>query len=198
MQRSASSGYASSSDADLLVALSTGDEGSFAEIYARYCYRLFTLAHQKLRNREVAEELVQELFEHLWSRRASHDIRQLEHYLFSAIRYRIINYVKTQRVRANYELYCSLAAPATDTTTEDTLALNELRSALLAGVRKLPAKSQEIFQLSRLEQFSVAEISGRVNLSEKSVEYHLTKALKLLRTHLRDFMVLAVALLWPW
>lgn len=198
MRPSAPSGYASTSDADLLVALGTGDEGSFAEIYARYCYRLFTLAHQKLRNREVAEELVHDLFEHLWSRRASHDIRQLDHYLFSALRYRIINYVKTQQVRAGYELYCRLATPAADTTTEEQLAFNELRSALLAGVRKLPAKSQEIFQLSRLEQFSVAEISGRVNLSEKSVEYHLTKALKLLRTHLRDFLVLAVAVLWPW
>ena len=194
MLSSSSGRYASYSEADLLAALRAGEEGGFAEIYQRYCYRLFTVAYQKLKSRETAEELVQDLFENLWNRRASHDIQQLEQYLFSALRYRIINYIKAQQVRTGYELYCRLAASEADTTTEDALALNELRDALLASVRKLPAKSREIFQLSRLEQYSVAEISGRVNLSEKTVEYHLTKSLKLLRGYLREFLVLVVVM----
>lgn len=187
--------YAAWSDADLLAALCSDDEGSFAEIYRRYCYRLFTVAHRKLQNREAAEELVQDLFENLWNRRASHQIAQLEHYLFSALRYRIINYIKAQQVRAGYELYCRLSASEADTATEDALAHGELSAALLASVRQLPAKTREIFQLSRLEQYSVAEISGRVNLSEKTVEYHLTKSLKLLRSHLRDFLVLVAVVI---
>jgi RNA polymerase sigma-70 factor (ECF subfamily) len=184
--------YASLADAELLAALRAGDAGSFAEIYARYCYPLFTLAYQKLKSRETAEELVQDLFENLWQRRASHDIQQLKQYLFSALRYRIINYVKAQQVRAGYELYCRLNTSEADTATEDALATNELRAALLAGLRKLPTKTREIFQLSRLEQYSVAEISGRVNLSEKTVEYHITKSLKLLRGYLREFLVLVI------
>jgi RNA polymerase sigma-70 factor (family 1) len=189
-----SSSYAARSDADLLAALCTDDEGSFTEIYQRYCYQLFTVAYRKLNNREAAEELVQDLFENLWNRRASHEIEQLKQYLFSALRYRIINYIKAQQVRAGYELYCRLTGARADTTTEDSLAHGELRAALLAGMRKLPTKTREIFQLSRLEQYSVAEISGRVNLSEKTVEYHLTKSLKLLRGYLRDFLVLALVL----
>jgi RNA polymerase sigma-70 factor (family 1) len=195
---SSSSGkYAVLSDADLLVALRADDAGSFAEIYARYCYPLFTLAYHKLKSRETAEELVQDLFENLWHRRAAHDIQQLKHYLFSALRYRIINYVKAQQVRTGYELYCRLGASEADTTTEEALASNELRAVLLDSLRKLPAKSREIFQLSRLEQYSVAEISGRVNLSEKTVEYHLTKSLKLLRGYLREFLILVVVTHWP-
>jgi RNA polymerase sigma-70 factor (family 1) len=194
---SSSSGkYAALSDADLLVALQADDAGSFAEIYARYCYPLFTLAYHKLKSRETAEELVQDLFENLWHRRAAHDIQQLKHYLFSALRYRIINYVKAQQVRTGYELYCRLGASEADTTTEEALASNELRAVLLDSLRKLPAKSREIFQLSRLEQYSVAEISGRVNLSEKTVEYHLTKSLKLLRGYLREFLILVVVIHW--
>jgi RNA polymerase sigma-70 factor (family 1) len=187
---SSSSRYAALSDADLLAALRTDDEGSFTEIYQRYCYQLVTVAYRKLSSREAAEELVQDLFENLWNRRASHDIEQLKQYLFSALRYRIINYVRAQQVRAGYELYCRLTGAEADTTTEDALAHGELSAALLAGVRSLPAKTREIFQLSRLEQYSVAEISGQVNVSEKTVEYHLTKSLKLLRSHLRDFLVL--------
>jgi RNA polymerase sigma-70 factor (family 1) len=194
---SSSSGkYAALSDADLLVALQADDAGSFAEIYARYCYPLFTLAYHKLKSRETAEELVQDLFENLWHRRAAHEIQQLKHYLFSALRYRIINYVKAQQVRTGYELYCRLGASEADTTTEEALASNELRAVLLDSLRKLPAKSREIFQLSRLEQYSVAEISGRVNLSEKTVEYHLTKSLKLLRGYLREFLILVVVIHW--
>jgi RNA polymerase sigma-70 factor (family 1) len=189
-----SSSYADRSDADLLAALRTDDEGSFTEIYQRYCYQLFTVAYRKLSNREAAEELVQDLFENLWNRRASHEIAQLKQYLFSALRYRIINYIKAQQVRAGYELYCRLTGAWAATTTEDALAYGELSAALLAGVRRLPTKTQEIFQLSRLEQYSVAEISGRVNLSEKTVEYHLTKSLKLLRSYLREFLVLILVL----
>lgn len=198
MLSSSSSKYASWPDADLLAALRADDAGSFAEIYARYCYPLFTLANRKLKSREVAEELVQDLFENLWHRRDTHEIQQLKQYLFSALRYRIINYVKAQQVRAGYELYCRLDTPAADTTTEDALAINELSAALLASIRKLPAKSREIFQLSRLEQYSVAEISGRVNLSEKTVEYHLTKSLKLLRGYLREFLLFVIVTCWPY
>ena len=196
MLSSSSSKYASLADADLLTALRADDAGSFAEIYSRYCYQLFTVAYHKLKNRETAEELVQDLFENLWHRRATHDIQQLKHYLFSALRYRIINYMKAQKVRAGYELYCRLSTSETDTATEDLLAINELRAALLASMRKLPTKTREIFQLSRLGQYSVAEISGRVNLSEKTVEYHLTKSLKLLRGYLREFLVMWVLLYW--
>ena len=173
-------------------------EQAFTEIYKRYCYRIFTVAYRKLKNCEVAEELVQDLFADLWTRRSSNQIQQLENYLFTAIRYRIINYIKAQQVKSGYELYCRLSASEADTDTEKSLAHNDLSDALLTSMRKLPEKSREIFQLSRLEHYSVSEISVRVKLSEKSVEYHLTKSLKLLRTYLRDYLLLGlIFFLWP-
>lgn len=181
--------YAAYSDAALLDAMRADEEGAFAEIYQRYCHRLFTVAHGKLKSSEAAEELIQDLFADLWSRRARLQIERLEHYLFAMVRYRVINYIKTQKLRAGYDLYCRISQPETDTSTENSLALSDLTSALLAGVRKLPEKSREVFQLSRLEHCTVPEISTRVNLSEKAVEYHLTKSLKLLRSYLRDFLL---------
>lgn len=187
--------YSSWSDGALLEALRTDDEQAFAEIYRRYCYRLFALAYGKLKNREVAEELVQDLFESLWSKRAASVIQQLEHYLFSALRYRIINYIKAQQIKAGYELFCRISHSELDTHTEDALALNDLNEAYVAGLHQLPEKSREVFRLSRVEHYTVSEISARVNLSEKTVEYHLTKSLKLLRTYLRDFLMVLLPLL---
>ena len=179
----------------MLEALQQDDESAFGEIYRRYCYRLFSIAYGKLKNREVAEELVQELFETLWSKRATSTIQQLDHYLFSALRYRIINYIKAQKVRAGYELFCRVSLSDTDTNTEDSLALDDLNSAFAAGLRQLPEKSREVFRLSRLEHYTVPEISARVHLSEKTVEYHLTKSLKLLRSYLREFLMVLLPLL---
>lgn len=190
--------YAAWTDAALLDAMREDQEQAFTEIYKRYCYRIFTVAYRKLKNCEVAEELVQDLFADLWTRRSSNQIQQLENYLFTAIRYRIINYIKAQQVKSGYELYCRLSASEADTDTEKSLAHNDLSDALLTSMRKLPEKSREIFQLSRLEHYSVSEISVRVKLSEKSVEYHLTKSLKLLRTYLRDYLLLGlIFFLWP-
>jgi RNA polymerase sigma-70 factor (family 1) len=189
--------YAAWPDAALVAALQADEEKAFSEIYKRYCYRLFTVAYRKLKSQQVAEELVQDLFADLWSRRSTNQIQQLENYLFSAIRYRIINYIKSQKVKSGYELYCRVSTSEADTDTEKLLAHNDLSEALLASLRKLPEKSREIFQLSRLEHYTVPEISKRVSLSEKSVEYHLTKSLKLLRNYLRDYLLLLLPfLLW--
>jgi RNA polymerase sigma-70 factor (family 1) len=186
--------YAAHSDAALLEAMRADEEGAFAEIYQRYCYRLFTVAYRKLKSHEAAEELIQDLFADLWSRRAGLQVERLEHYLFAMVRYRIINYIKTQKLQAGYDLYCRISQPQADTDTEDSLSLSDLTSALMAGVRRLPEKSREVFQLSRLEHYTVPEISTRINLSEKAVEYHLTKSLKLLRSYLRDFLLLLLPL----
>lgn len=182
--------YAAWPDAALVDALRADDEKAFTVVYKRYCYRLFTVAYRKLKNRLAAEELVQDLFADLWNRRSSIQICHLENYLLSAIRYRVINYIKAQKVKSGYELYCRMHANEIDMDTEKKLAYDDLSEVLLASLRKLPEKSREIFQLSRLEYCTVLEIAKRVNLSEKSVEYHLTKSLKLLRFYLRDYLLL--------
>jgi RNA polymerase sigma-70 factor (ECF subfamily) len=68
--------------------------------------------------------------------------------------------------------------------------------ALEEGVKELPEKTQEVFRLSRVEGHSVAEIAKRLNLSEKAIEYHITRSRKELRLYLKDFLAfLLIALL---
>ena len=182
--------YASLPDETLLSALQVNDQGAYAEIYERYWYRLFALAYRKLKFRAVAEELVQDLFEALWGRRAQHSIDHLESYLLAAINHRIISHVRAQKIRAGYAEYCQMRQEATTRETEERLAEADLSAAFLAGVHQLPEKSQQVFRLNRLEHYSVQEISLRLQVSPKAVEYHLTKSLKFLRTYLRGFLVL--------
>jgi RNA polymerase sigma-70 factor (family 1) len=190
--------YLSWPDDALLQALAANDRTAFAEIYERYWYRVFAVAYRKLKSREVAEELVQDLFATLWHKRAEQSIGQLEYYLLAAINRRVIGYLRAHQVRAAYADYCRRYQTEASQETEHSLAASDLSEAFAKALLRLPEQSREIFRLSRLEHVPVAEIALRLNLSPKAVEYHLTKSLKLLRTYLRDFTLLAVLFLFVW
>jgi RNA polymerase sigma-70 factor (family 1) len=181
--------YASWADELLLQALLADDRGAFAELYERYWQRVFALAYRRLKSREIAEELVQDLFAALWHKRAQLSIQNLEHYLLAAISRRVIDYLRAHQVRTAYADYCRWQQAEATAETEETLAAADLTEAFARALLHLPEQSREIVRLSRLEHFSVPEIALRLNLSSKAVEYHLTKALRLLRGHLRDFVV---------
>ncbi|OUJ75642.1 hypothetical protein BXP70_04580 [Hymenobacter crusticola] len=188
--------YVSWTDDALLQALATNDRTAFAELYERYWYRVFAVAYRKLKSREIAEELVQDLFATLWHKRAEQAIQQLEYYLLAAINRRVIGYLRAHQVRAAYADYCRRSQTEASQETEHDLAASDLSEAFAKALLRLPEQSREIFRLSRLEHIPVAEIALRLNLSPKAVEYHLTKSLKLLRVYLRDFTLMAVLFLF--
>lgn len=192
MNTSAQRAYAAWADEALLRALKQDDREAFAEIYERYWQRTFGLAYGKLKSRETAEELVQDLFTALWHKRAEQQIEHLAHYLLGAINRRIIGHLRAHQVRAAYLDYCRWHQEATTQETEQTLAAADLSEAFAKALLCLPAQSREVFQLSRLEHISVQEISERLQLSAKAVEYHLTKSRRLLRGYLRDFVLAAL------
>lgn len=188
--------YASWTDAALLEAVALDNWRAFSELYERYWYRVFALAYRKLKSRETAEELVQELFTTFWHKRGQQAITQVEDYLMVAINHRVLSYIRANRVRAHYADYCrNLTTDATH-ETEETLAASDLSAAFMRGVELLPNKSREVFRLSRLEHQSVEEIAARLDVTPKAVEYHLTKSLKRLRLYLRDFLVMLAPLLF--
>ena len=183
-------------DAALVRALGEGSAAAFAEIYERYWYDLYDAAYRKLGAAEPAEEVAHDVLAALWQRRGQVAIEHLKGYLLGAARYRIIDALRVRLAHAGYLSHQRAQPPAADHGTEDALAANDLSAALLAGLRQLPAHTQAVFRLSRLEHRSVPEIASRLNLAPKTVEYHLTRALKLLRVSLRDFVLLALVWLW--
>ncbi|GAB3868824.1 RNA polymerase sigma-70 factor [Hymenobacter segetis] len=186
---------ASWDDAELVLALRGGSEPAFAEIYRRYGFGLIEQAYRKVGSREAAEEIVQDLFAALWHKREGVDIQKLPEYLGTAVKYRVINLIKTKLIHAGYLAYCHTQSPRADHHTEQELAATDLAGALRRGLTRLPAHTREIFQLSRLEHQTVPEIAGRLKLSTKAVEYHITRALKQLRVSLKDFLVVLALLI---
>jgi len=181
-------------DDNILVRLlRTSDEKAFREIYARYWKKIFFIAARKTHSKEVAEELTQNLFVSLWQKREAADILQLENYLCAAIKYCIINYIRAQIAREKYSESAINNARPDDNPAEHAALLHNLEECIQKGLLHLPEKTRKVFTLSRFENNSVKQIAEKMNLSEKAVEYHITKSLKLMHIHLKNFELLGWA-----
>jgi RNA polymerase sigma-70 factor (family 1) len=176
-------------DEILTKLLKADDETAFKEIYIRYWKPLFTSAYYRIGSKETAKELVQNLFLHLWEKRNSLSIVNIENYLQTAIKNRVINYIETTLVQRKYQQHIKAAFSSQSTETEATIQYNELYHAFEEALQQLPQKTRDIFKLSRFEHLSVKEIALHLNISEKTVEYHITSSLKALRVNLKDFMI---------
>lgn len=173
----------------MIEALRRGDEQAFTTIYNTYWYRMFLVAYRKLQHREVAEELIQDIFTRLWKEREKVVITRLDYYLFSAVRFEVIDYIRTFGPRNQYLAYYQAFAQLQDESTENTVAFNELSESIDKGLGALPEKTRDVFKLSRIENWPVAKIASHMQLSEKAVEYHITKATKAMRIYLHEALI---------
>lgn len=175
------------SDEDLVDGLRSGHAPAFEEIYQRYWSKLYRVAYQQTGTREEAEELVQNLFESLWHRRDQLTIRHLSSYLVVSIKYLATNYLKAQITQRKFQEYLILHEMRQSFGTDEQVQFTDLAKAVEEAMKKLPEKSGEIFRMSRFDGQSVKAIASRLNLSEKAVEYHITKSLKVLKEQLRAY-----------
>ena len=177
----------------LLLALQNGDAEAFTAIYKAYWYDMFLVANRKLRNKEAAEEIVQDIFLRLWRERDTQRIENLNYYLFAAVRYEVIDHIRVKGRSFEYLDYYDSVDAIGDLNTENQLALDELLRVIDECLHILPEKTREIFRLHKLEYWPISRIAAHFGLSEKAVEYHLTKSVRLVRTHLKEVMVLLLA-----
>ena len=184
-------GYSEHSDNKLLELLRHEEDAyAFEEIYNRYWDKLYAAAYKRVKCAEAAEEIVQDLFTDIWERHHSLDIRaELPVYLFSAIRYRVINYIHKEVVKNSYANKF-LMEYEYDNSTEETVIANDLNELIQQRVQLLPVKCREVFELSRNDHQSNKQIASQLGISEKTVENQISKALRRLRTSLNTIFVI--------
>lgn len=187
--------YALLADEILLKFLRISDELAFKEIYMRHWKTLYISALNKINNSEVAEDIVQTVFTDLWERRENHSIGNISAYLGTAVKYQVINYIKSAISKKAHLSVIGEKQKAEESNADLILLVQELNAAIDKAINQLPQKTQTIFRLSRFEQHSNKEISHIMDLSEKAVEYHITQSLKTLRFYLKDFMLVDLLLI---
>ncbi|HLT72503.1 MAG TPA: RNA polymerase sigma-70 factor [Cyclobacteriaceae bacterium] len=187
--------YDSDKESSLVRLLREGHADAFKEIFQLYWRDLYNHAYSKLNHKEEAEEIVQEIFTTLWSKRNELLITNLSYYLHTAVRNRVLNRIRSKTVHEKYWNYYKQFLNQSATSTEDLVNFNDLEAAVHKGISSLPEKTRTVFLLSRVNGLSTAEIARKLNLSEKAIEYHLTRSLKEVKTRLKDYLPAILVLL---
>ncbi len=181
----------------LLHGLSKGDVNAFEEIFNQFWKPLYRLAHSKVQDRAEAEEIVQSIFSALWEQREKLEIENLSAYLHRAVKNRVLNSIRAKITEQKYWDYYHNFIPKVQNSTENAVVFDDLQEGLQAAVNHLPEKSRKVFQLSRFEGRTNHEIAKLLKISEKSIEYHLTKSLREIRIYMKDYItILAIFMLF--
>jgi RNA polymerase sigma-70 factor (ECF subfamily) len=179
--------YRDFSDSQLVDLFKKESHIAFVEIYNRYWFKLYAAALIRLKDEEAAKEIIQDFFTGFWFNREKIVIRSsLEGYLFTSIKFLILNYKRALSVRNSYSDLISAITKDYDNSTVDSLNFRELKNTIEENMNKLPPQCRSVFQLSRMEYKNNKEIAKILGIKEKTVENHLTRALRLLKvtTHL--------------
>jgi RNA polymerase sigma-70 factor (family 1) len=183
-------------DNELTLLLQQGDEPAFTEIYNRYWDKLYFIAHKLLKDTDAAEEIVQEVFLILWKKRGALNIKSLTQYLAAMTRYAVYRYLAKDKQTKQQENALGLlnAANVAELNIDNKILLE----IILKLSDKLPEKCRLVFQYNKLQDQSLADVAELLNISQKTAEGHLTKALRIIRSNFGDaqgeFLLLLIIL----
>ena len=180
--------YIHSTDEELLNRLRCdGDRRAFEALYDRYASSIFDYTHARVHDRYTAQDIVQELFVSLWQKRRELLVQTCRTYLFAAAKNLIVSQYRKELARAARQEMWEASRQHEEENADQQILVHDLRIRYQEGLRLLPEKCQLVFTLSR-NGLSNREVADRLNISEKTVEQHITKALRFLKVHLREHL----------
>jgi len=142
-----------------------------------------------LRDADESEDLVQKTFFKLWDMRESIEIHtSVKSYLYRIVHNNCLNKIKQQSIRAEHNQYYAYEKDTTSNHVENVVLANELEQRIENVVESMPPRCKEIFKLSRQQQLSYAEIANELSISASTVETQIVKALRILRTELKEYI----------
>ncbi|MBB6502382.1 RNA polymerase sigma-70 factor [Pedobacter cryoconitis] len=165
---------------DLLELIEEDDKSAFTVFYSNNFQKLILVSDRYVKNIHVAEEIVQDMFLKIWEDKALLVyVNSVSAYLYRSVVNASINYVNRQKNIEKHHL--KIAEHLTDDDIEIINEQNELIVLLYNEIELLPEKCQRVFKLSRLEGLKYRDIANQLSISEKTVENHMSNALRLLR-----------------
>lgn len=186
--------YLNHTDEELVLLLKQNGSAVFEEIYNRYWEKLFNSAYKRIRDTELCEEIIQDVFTRFWQHHTEISFQTgLSNYLFTAVRYNVIDHYRKYAVRENFA--AQKGDEHSEDSTQEAIYLKELKTQIDQSVNQLSEKCRVVYELSRLDHKTNKEIAVLLNIAEKTVEGHLTKALQNLRVHIKDYLLLLILFL---
>jgi RNA polymerase sigma-70 factor, ECF subfamily len=172
-----------------IEALKQGDKKVFQQIFDTWYEPLCRFCYFRMGVQEDAEEIVQDIFVKLWVKRNELEIKtSLRSYLYRTALNRIINHQEHLKIRLNHFEYV-ISANRNDPYQSDGVYEKEIQTLAAMAVRNMPARRRTVYELSRRDGLTYAQIAEKMGISVKTVEAHLSAALEQLRVYLKDYLV---------
>ncbi|MEZ2337410.1 RNA polymerase sigma-70 factor [Mucilaginibacter sp. RCC_168] len=182
---------------EMTADLVSENEAVFEQLFKKHFRELHAYTFSLLKDWDVAEEIVQSLFLKLWEKNEwSHIQTSIKSYLYKSVYHESLNYIRRQKVQLKYQTSTAYAMKNDTDDAAGKLKMSELEHHLNNALGKLPEKCRAIFQLSRFQELKYQEIANQLDISIKTVETHMGKALRILRKEMKEFLPLIALMLF--
>lgn len=169
------------SDQEVLQLISKGDEKGMQYLYDQYYRYLCHAVYKILKDSNTVEDIVQEVYLEIWKKKEQIDIHiSLKAYLRRASINKSLNYIRAQKMSFEEDDGYKDSF-IDDDNLHDRLEVEELQKAVDISIEALPERCRLVFAMSRYESMSYKEISEALDISIKTVENQISKALRILR-----------------
>lgn len=166
-------------------------KAAFEDIFKSHFKALHAYACTILREDSQAEEIVQQVFFKLWEKRIEININQsLQAYLYRSVHNYCLNHLKHLKVRKNHQAHALYTSSEADPSASKQIVAKELEAKIAEALTQLPEQCRTIFQMSRFEDLKYREIAEKMQLSIKTIENQMGKALKIMRLQLSEYLML--------
>jgi RNA polymerase sigma-70 factor, ECF subfamily len=164
-------------------------EKLFKICFEKYFECLYFYAHTYLKDREKAKDIVQGVFAKWWeTKKIPGDAEACKAYLYVAVYRRSLNALRDENLmKVHSNQYVNHLGP-NSTSSVETEFYEEMQTRIDAAIESLPTQSRTVFKKSRYDEKTYAEIAAEMDLSVRTVEVHISRALKALRERLHDYL----------
>ena len=168
-------------------------EQSFEKLFRAHFSPLCYFARKYISDLDTCKEIVHNVFVSVWEKRETFDFEKpAKSYLFTSVYNRCLNYIRDHKKFIAAADHDRDEASGNTGINHDHLEAAELEGRIWEGINQLPEKCREVFIMNRFEEKKYSEIADKLGISQKTVEAQMTKALKSLREHLKDYLYLTL------
>jgi len=182
-----------SEEKTIIIKFKEGDAAAFDSIYHKYSKKLYNFADGLIKDPDIAGEIVQEVFVNLWEKRHQVDITlNFENYIFTIAYNSIRKYFRKKSIELKVKDYLLNNSPEVIENNDGSIIYNELLELANRAIEKLPPRRKTVYKLSRQEGMKIKEIACKLEISTRTAENHLAKALKYLKEELAGISLLTL------